>query len=135
MKQQTRVIVVALAATTQNDGVVHVTNGTPQTGVLAVATSNLGSSDTITVGTNTGLATLPIAITICQTNPTSGACLQTPAATVSTTISANATPTFGIFVTASNTVAFDPANNRIFVTFTDSTNNIRGETSVAVETQ
>jgi hypothetical protein len=38
-------------------------------------------------------------------------------------------------VTASSTVAFDPANNRIFVTFTDSTNAIRGETSVAVETQ
>jgi hypothetical protein len=28
-----------------------------------------------------------------------------------------------------------PANNRIFVTFTDSTAAIRGETSVAVETQ
>jgi hypothetical protein len=27
------------------------------------------------------------------------------------------------------------ANNRIFVTFTDSTHAIRGETSVAVETQ
>jgi hypothetical protein len=38
-------------------------------------------------------------------------------------------------VSASGNVPFDPANNRVFVTFTDSPNTIRGETSVAVETQ
>jgi hypothetical protein len=32
-------------------------------------------------------------------------------------------------------VPLDPANSCIFVTFTDSTNAVRGETSVAVETQ
>ena len=32
-------------------------------------------------------------------------------------------------------VAFDPANSRIFVQFTDSTSAVRGATSVAVETQ
>jgi hypothetical protein len=127
--------VIALGATLQNDGIVHVTNGSPPTGVFAVATDNLGSSDTITVATNTGGVSLPLTITLCQTDPTTGACMQTPAATVATTISSNATPTFGIFVSASGTVAFDPANNRIFVTFTDSTAAIRGETSVAVETQ
>ena len=35
----------------------------------------------------------------------------------------------------SSAVAFDPTNNRIFVVFTDSTGAVRGETSVAVETQ
>jgi probable HAF family extracellular repeat protein len=125
--------VVALAATTKNDGIVHVI-GSPMQGAFAVATDNLGSSDTITVATSTGSATLPITVTVCQTN-TAGACMQTPSAKVATTISSNATPTFGIFVSASNTVAFNPTNNRIFVTFTDSTNTIRGETSVAVETQ
>jgi hypothetical protein len=132
--------VVALAATLQNDGIVHVTGpptsqGGSPTGVFAVATINLGSGDTITVSTNTGEATLPITVTICQTNPTTGVCLQTPGLTVATTISANAEPTFGIFVSASGTVAFDPTNNRIFVQFTDSTGAVRGETSVAVETQ
>ena len=126
--------VVALAATMQNDGIVHVT-GTPSEGEFAVATDNLGSGDTITVATNTGAATLPVTITLCQTNPQTGQCLQTPSATVTTTINSNATPTFGIFVSASGAVAFNPANNRIFVTFTDSTNTVRGETSVAVETQ
>jgi hypothetical protein len=132
--------IVALAATLQNDGIVHVTgaptspNG-PPTGVFAVATINLGSADTITASTNTGEATLPITIAICQTNPQTGVCLQTPGPTASTTIAANATPTFGIFVSASGTVPFDPANSRIFVQFTDSTGAVRGETSVAVETQ
>ena len=126
--------VVALAATMQNDGIVHVT-GTPSEGEFAVATDNLGSGDTITVAANTGAATLPVAITLCQTNPQSGQCLQTRSATVTTTIDSNATPTFGVFVSASGAVALNPANNRIFVTFTDSTNTVRGETSVAVETQ
>jgi large repetitive protein len=124
--------IIALAATTQNDGIVHVV---PPQNVFAVATDNLGSGDTITVATNTGGTTLPITVTVCQTNPATGACLQTPSSTVSTTIDTNNTPTFGIFVLASGTVPFDPVNNRIFVTFTDSTNTIRGETSVAVETQ
>jgi hypothetical protein len=127
--------VIALAATTQNDGIVHVTNGSPPTGAFAVATDNLGSSDTITVATNTGSATLPITVSICETNPSTGACLAPPSANVSTTIATNATPTFGIFVSASATVPLNPANSRVFVTFTDSTNAIRGETSVAVETQ
>ena len=126
--------VVALAATMQNDGIVHVT-GTPSEGEFAVATDNLGSGDTITIAANTGAATLPVAITLCQTNPQSGQCLQTPSATVTTTINSNATPTFGVFVSASGAVALNPANSRIFVTFTDSTNAVRGETSVAVETQ
>jgi hypothetical protein len=112
--------VIALVATLQNDGIVHVTHGSPATGVFAVASDNLGSGDTITVATNTGEATLPVTIAICQTNPATGVCLQTPAASVATPINPGATPTFGVFVTASGTVPFDPTNNRIFVTFTDS---------------
>jgi hypothetical protein len=54
---------------------------------------------------------------------------------VTTTINANATPTFGIFVQGSGNVAFDPALNRIFVRFKDSGAVTRGSTSVAVRTQ
>jgi hypothetical protein len=126
--------VVALGATSSNDGIVHVP-GAAGIGAFAVATVNLGSGDTITAGTNTGSATLPLAITICQTDPTSGQCLQPPATSVSTSIASNATPTFAIFAAASGAISFDPANSRLFVTFTDSTGAIRGETSVAVETQ
>jgi hypothetical protein len=126
--------IIALGATPKNDGIVHVT-GTPSQGFFAVASDNLGSTDTIVVSTNTGRAVLPLMITICQSNPATGVCLQTPSATVTTTIASNATPTFVIFVSASGAVPFDPANSRIFVAFTDSTNAVRGETSVAVETQ
>ena len=126
--------VIALAATLQNDGIVHA-SGAQNSGVFAVATYNLGSSDTITVAANTGSATLPLTISICQTDPSTGVCMQTSSATVTTAIGSNATPTFGFFVNASSAVAFDPANNRIFVTFTDRTGAVRGKTSVAVAMQ
>jgi hypothetical protein len=126
--------VIALAATAKNDGIVHVT-GTPMVGAFAVATDNLGLSVQITVSATTGSVTLPVTITVCQTNPQTGACLQTPTPTVTTTINTNTTPTFAIFVAASAAVPFDPANNRIFVKFSDNNPAVRGETSVAVTTQ
>jgi hypothetical protein len=126
--------VVALAATATNDGIVHIP-GSSGAGAFAVATVNLGAGGAITAAANTGDASLPLTITMCQTNPKTGQCLQTPSPTVPTTINAGTTPTFAIFVTASGTVPFDPANSRVFVQFTDSTNAVRGETSVAVETQ
>jgi probable HAF family extracellular repeat protein len=126
--------VVALGATVLNDGILHIT-GTSGSAAFAVATVDVGAGDTITATANTGSATLPLALTLCQTDPTSGFCMAAPSTSVTTTIAANATPTFGIFGTASGAIAFDPANSRIFVQFTDSGGAVRGETSVAVETQ
>jgi len=126
--------VVALSATATGDGILHVP-GSAGTGAFATASVNVGASGAITGSANTGSATLPLRLTICQSNPANGQCLATPAATVTTTINANATPTFSIFATASGAISFDPANSRIFVVFTDSTNAVRGETSVAVQTQ
>jgi hypothetical protein len=40
-----------------------------------------------------------------------------------------------VFATATGTVPFDPANNRIIVEFKNGGNLIRGSTSVAVRTQ
>jgi len=104
------------------------------TGDFAVATVNLGSAAQITAAANTGMANLPVTLTLCQTNPTSGVCLGNPSPSVTTTIAANATPTFAIFVAGSATVADSPGVNRVFVTFTDSGSVLRGETSVAVRT-
>jgi hypothetical protein len=126
--------VVALGATVSNDGILHIT-GTGGSAAFAVATVDVGAGSTITATANTGSATLPLALALCQTNPTSGACLAAPATSVTTAIAANGTPTFGIFGTASGAIAFDPANSRIFVQFTDTGGAVRGETSVAVETQ
>jgi hypothetical protein len=125
--------IVALAAS-GDPGYVDIPGATG-TGVFAVATVNLGADATITAAANTGESNLPVTLTLCQTDPTSGACLAAPAATVTTDIPPDATPTFGIFVTGSAPVADMPGVNRIFVTFTDASGTLRGETSVAVRTQ
>src|SRR5439155_1244730 len=83
--------IVALAATLSGDGIVNVP-GTGGTGVFAVATVNVGATAPITVSADTGSASLPIAVSICQTNPATGACLAPASPTVTTTINANATP-------------------------------------------
>jgi hypothetical protein len=126
--------IVALAATLTNDGIVNIP-GVTGTGVFAVATVNVGASGTITASADTGSATLPVNISLCQTNPGTGQCISTIGPTVTTTINAGATPTFGIFVQGTGNVPFDPAGNRIFVRFKDGGGVTRGSTSVAVRTQ
>jgi hypothetical protein len=125
--------VVALAAS-GDPGIVDVSS-TTNAGAFAVATVNLGSDDNITATTNTNGTTLPISINVCQTVPATGACMSPPAASVTTDIQPDATPTFGIFVSGTGSVPFDPSNNRVFVQFTDSGGVVRGATSVAVRTQ
>ena len=127
--------IVALAAS-GDPGYVDIPGATG-TGAFVVATVNLGSTGQITVSANTGAVTLPVTtpILVCQTSPTTSACLTPLAASVTTTIAANATPTFAIFVTGSGTVANSPGVNRVFVVFTDSGGAPRGETSVAVQTK
>jgi hypothetical protein len=123
--------IVALAATSSNDGIVNVAGGT---GAFAVATVNVGASGTITTKADTGSAILPINIALCQTDPASGQCISGVGPTVTTQINANATPTFGIFVGGTGNVPFNPATNRIFVRFKDVGGVTRGSTSVAVRT-
>ena len=126
--------IVALGATLNNDGIVNIP-GTTGTGVFAVATVNVGASGSITASADTGSANLPVTLTLCQTNPTTGACLASPSGSVTTTINANATPTFGIFVAGTGTVAVNLATNRITVRFKDGGGITRGATSVAVRAQ
>jgi hypothetical protein len=100
-----------------------------------VATVNVGVSGNITASADTGSAALPVNISLCQTNPATGQCISAIGPSVTTTINANATPTFGIFVQGSGNVPFDPAGNRIFMRFKDGGSVTRGSTSVAVRTQ
>jgi hypothetical protein len=125
--------IVALAATATNDGIVHVP-GAGGAAAFAVATSNVGAGDTITVSANTGGAVLPVALSLCQTNPVTSACISPIGPSVPVVIGAGAIPTFGIFVSASAPIPLDPANSRVFVVFTDSGGIVRGRTSVAVTT-
>jgi FG-GAP-like repeat len=126
--------IVALAATDTNDGIVNIP-GTNGIGAFAVATVNAGASGSITASADTGSATLPVNISLCETNPATGQCISGIGSTVITQINANATPTFGIFVQGSGDVPFNPATNRIFVRFKDGGGVTRGSTSVAVRTE
>jgi streptogramin lyase len=126
--------IVALAATLNNDGIVNIP-GANGTGVFAVASVNVGASATVTVSANVGSSNAPVSISICQTNPSTGQCLAPPTTNVPVTINANATPTFGLFVTGTGSVPFMPAVNRVFVQFQDVAGLVRGSTSVAVRTQ
>ena len=127
--------IVALVATPRNDGILHIP-GPNAAAAFAVATVNLGAGSPITVAANTGSPTLPLALLVCQinTNTATSICLAPPTARVTTTIDSGSKPTFGIFGISSGTIPFDPANNRVFVTFSDPGGAVRGSTSVAVTT-
>jgi hypothetical protein len=125
--------IVALAAS-PTPGIVNIPGATG-TGVFAVATVNVGAAGAITAFADTAGAALPVSLLLCQTDPATGTCLGAPASSVTTTINANATPTFGVFVQGGGNVPFDPAANRVFVRFRDGGGVTRGSTSVAVQTQ
>ena len=105
------------------------------TGVFAVATVNVGAAGTVTVVADTGSATLPVNLFVCETVPATGACMSPPSTSVTTSVAANATPTFGVFVAGTGVVVpFDPGKNRVFVRLKDQAGVTRGSTSVAVTT-
>jgi len=124
--------IVALAATVSNDGIVHVP-GSNGANAFAVASVNVGAPALITVSVDTGPASLPLVLFLCQTNA-GGQCITPIQQSVTVQIATNGTPTFSIFVNATGTVPFDPAVNRIFVRFKDAGGVTRGSTSVAVTT-
>jgi hypothetical protein len=104
---------------------------------FAVGTENQSgqSYPSVTVKTTTGSnPTLPVQITICETNPSSGQCMAAPAPTVTVAPFANgATPTFSVFVTATAAIASSPSN-QIFVLFTSPSGSLLGSASVLVVT-
>ena len=119
---------VALSAT---QGGVGVLQGTTIAGAaFSVASINVGSAATVTVAPVVRGAAVD-GVSICQTNPATGQCLATAAPTVEIAIAAGATPTFSVFVSASNAIEFLPAENRIFVEFREA-GLLKGATSVAV---
>ncbi len=127
--------IVALAATAQNDGIVHLDPGTG-TGAFSIASINLGVTGSIQVSADTNGAALPMSLALCRTDPVTGVCLDpaiptTDALTLS--FAEGATPTFSVFASASAVVNQDPAAHRIFVRFRDAAGVNRGSTSVAVE--
>lgn len=125
--------VIALAATATANGIVDVPLSAQQQGAFAVASDNIGATANITVTVDTGSATLPISVTLCETSA-QGQCLAAPASSVTLSYATGATPTFSIFVAATAAVPLSPATSRIFVRFLDGNGLSHGSTSVAVQT-
>ena len=124
--------IIALAATPTNNSIIEVKNG--GTNAFAVASSNVGAGASITVSVDTGAASLPLSLSMCETNPANAQCLSAPTQSVTLTIGAGSNPTFSVFASASGAIAFAPATSRIFVRFKDASGGLHGSTSVAVET-
>ncbi len=120
---------VAIGATVGNDGIMNVP---PAGGFFAAAAVNIGAADLITATIDTGSASLPLSIAICQSDPT-GACLAPPSASVGVTVATNEVVTFSIFASASGAIPFSAATNRVYLRLA-SGGVVRGATSVAVRT-
>jgi len=122
--------IVALPASSESDGTLVV----PPNGDYAffsVASTNLGATSSIRLEPT--VSGVPNAeVVVCQTNVTSGACMATPAGSVLLDIAAGETPSFAVFVRVPGGVVYDPAHNRVSVTFLDTEGVIRGRTSLAL---
>ncbi len=126
---------VAIGATPSNDGIVAIAGNTG-TGVLAMAAVNIAAGGAITATADDGGRGLPIALTICQSNPATAACTNpvTPGASAVATVDTNQTVTYTVFVRGTGAVPFDPANNRLFIRLKTADGITRGATNVAVRT-
>lgn len=100
---------------------------------FAVALSNVGTAaiGDITAVAKTGTASLPLSITINETDPATGVVIGD---NILQTVGAGENRTVAVFVTFNGCVGFDPAANRIFIEFKDASGNVVGSTSTAVST-
>jgi len=128
--------VVAIAATAGNTGINSIPTSVGS-GAFVVATTNLGDPESITATADAGDANLPIEFFLCPTDPITGGCLSAPSSSVTQDMGTNATASFAVFVqlTDSNAqIEFAPADSRAFVRFRNADGDLRGSTSVAVQT-
>ena len=129
--------VIALASTISNNGIAEIPAATG-IGFFAVASINVGITGDMMVQAVLTDPSTPVSLTICETEPATGVCVNpaAPAADpVAVTIAGGDTPTFAIFAAATGNVPLDAANTRIQVQFIEVPGGeIRGATSVAVTT-
>jgi hypothetical protein len=124
-----------VAVTPSGNGVLTIPVGGSSAFVVAAENQSGGSYPSITVGTSTGSnTTLPVQVTLCQTNPSTGQCLAAPAPTVTLSpFASDANVTFSVFVTATAVIKQSP-NNEVFVLFTNPSGTVLGSVSVEVVT-
>jgi hypothetical protein len=127
---------VSIGVTASGDGIADI-QGATGSGLFVASTINIGVASTITASVDTNGITLPVQLTICRTDPATGACTNpaTPGLASTFNLANSEIGTFTIFVAGVGIVPFDPANNRLFLRFKTPDGITRGATSVAVRTQ
>jgi len=133
--------VIATAVTPTNDGILRIPPVSGDGNAAAMAGMNIGSPATLqalvsSVAIGSSTSPLPIGLFLCQTNPSTGLCLQPPsAAPIVFAAPSNQVFTFAAFANYQGVaVPFDAANNRIYIHFKEGTTNV-GSASVAVTTE
>jgi len=138
--------IVALAATTSHDGILEASiSGAMATafatlsskqgvvlrhrGAFAVAVVNVGAAGILRATVRASGSTA-VTLGVWETDPVTGAVIGGSVKPMA----AGRTATFAVFA-LSESVAFDPANNRVVVEFLDESGVIRGSTSVAITTR
>ncbi len=133
--------ILSIGAVLSNDGITNMPgiNVAGALGLMSVAAVNLGADQPVTAEVALSNASIPAAVTICETNTATGACLSPPTTTSLTTrvarANAGAISAYSVFVNATGAINFDPANVRVIVRFKDQTGAIRGATSSALRTR
>jgi hypothetical protein len=124
---------IAVGLTPSNDGYTRIPGG-GGTGLFVTAATNIGASTPLTARVRSLDPATPLTVTICETNPSDGQCKVTPAPTVTRTINQNESTYWSAFLNTPSDIVQDPAKNRIFFEFVDSSGVVRGSTSTAVTT-
>ncbi|QNL18864.1 hypothetical protein HXX25_05595 [Hyphobacterium sp. CCMP332] len=132
--------ILSIAATPSGDGVIRI----PAPGrvqFMTAAAVNVGIGDgsgaagevTLTTTVDTGAASLPLNLEICQINAAS-VCITPRSSSITSTMTGSDPLFFAVFVrdTSTGGIPFDPANSRVFLRFADATGTIRSATSAAV---
>jgi len=126
---------IALASTLSNNGVMEMIGNN---GFFTAATINVGSAATIMASAGTGDASLPLTLSLCETDPLTSICInptQPSTEPVVVEVAQGASPTFAVFASSTDIIALDPAQARVFLRFKDEQGRVRGATSVAVQSR
>ena len=127
--------IATFVATPSGNNVLTIPVGGSAAFTVAAENQSSESFASITVKTSTGTnSSLPVQVTICQTNASTGQCLAAPASTVTLSpFAPDANANFSVFVTAMAAIASSPSNE-VFVLFTNPSGTVLGSASVEVVT-
>lgn len=126
---------VLLAATASADGVVRLTS-LVQSGAFLVASANVGAAGPVRF-TPEAIGDFGAVASICETDPSTGSCLERASSSVEIEMAAGETVSLAVFVrSTTGAIPFSPANRRVSVVAeaADEVDVVLGRTSVAVTT-